>query len=166
VIKRDLVEIKGALEYAVLLGFRAEVSDFQPLYIFNKRKTTDLQIGNAILKEHMERITVNTERTARSVAAQKAVRDTAARNALLAFEDDRKTKALHDQREKERQAARAAAAAALAATNPGPPASPPGAFSAVAMPGGGISLAGQVYPASAAADPPPYQDDGEDDEED
>ncbi|TDL29741.1 hypothetical protein BD410DRAFT_780223 [Rickenella mellea] len=152
VIKKNLVDVKGAVEYAVALGFRAEVQNFQPLYVFNKRRMTELRVGTSILKEFFEKETERRKRALVSGAAEKAARESAARNALLAFEDDRKTKALHDKLEKQRLEARAAAAA-RAATSPEP--DPP--LSEVPMPGGGVTLTGRVVPATVDS-PPPYQD--------
>ncbi|KAI6119315.1 hypothetical protein EDD16DRAFT_935552 [Pisolithus croceorrhizus] len=54
IIKRQLMEPKGTLEYAIALGFRAEVKDFQPYYVFNPRHVADLRIGAAILAEAID----------------------------------------------------------------------------------------------------------------
>ncbi|KAF9055324.1 hypothetical protein BDZ89DRAFT_15394 [Hymenopellis radicata] len=48
VIKRNLMDRKGALEYAIELGFRPEVVNFQPYYTFNSRHFEDLKIGCSI----------------------------------------------------------------------------------------------------------------------
>jgi len=54
-IKRDLIEVKGAVEYAVAMGFRAQVQNFQPMYVHQPRRIEELRIGAAILREEVER---------------------------------------------------------------------------------------------------------------
>lgn len=102
-IKRRLIEPKGTLEYAIALGFRAEVKDFQPYYVFNPRHVTDLHIGAAILEEAIDLEERKQERLKRSRAEEKAAAAAAAQNVKLAFLDDRKTRALRDSREKARR---------------------------------------------------------------
>ncbi|TFY70166.1 hypothetical protein EVG20_g2839 [Dentipellis fragilis] len=72
-IKRDLVDPKGTLEYAVALGFRDEVIvyDFQPLYVFKDKHMPDLLIGAAILKEVMHTEAEKQEREERRAKLQK-----------------------------------------------------------------------------------------------
>lgn len=60
------------------MGFRPEVQNFQPFYVWNPRKLVDLQIGNAILNEYLELETEKQERAARSKAEEKQVREAAA----------------------------------------------------------------------------------------
>jgi len=110
-IKRRLIEPKGALEYAIALGFQPEVQDFQPYYCFNARKIADLHIGAAILKEAIELDTQKQKRLERSRREEKAAAAAVANNVKLAFLDDRKTKMRQDQRDRERREAHAAAAA-------------------------------------------------------
>jgi hypothetical protein len=131
-IKRRLIDPKGALEYAIALGFRPEVDNFQPFYVFNPKKLADLAIGAEIIKEKVDMETRKQELLLRSKKEEKAVAASVANNVKLAFMDDRKTKLLRDQREKEQREARAAAAA-LRSPDP-PPLSP-------AMPGTGVILA-------------------------
>ncbi|KAL4081890.1 hypothetical protein V8B97DRAFT_2001988 [Scleroderma yunnanense] len=117
-IKRRLVETKGALEYAIeatwvqtkgkLFSLTTsdsdktrvnlmQVKDLQSYYVFNPRYRADLHIGAAILKETIDLETKKQGRIQRSKAEEKAA---AAAAVKLAFMDDRKTKALHDQRER------------------------------------------------------------------
>lgn len=110
IIKRDLVDPKGTLEYAIELGFRPEVKNFQPFYTFNPRRVEDLRLGAAILKEFVDLENEKAERASRSKVDQKAVVEAITNQVKLAFMDDRKTKMLRDEREKEQRAARAAAA--------------------------------------------------------
>jgi len=93
---------------------------------------TELRVGAAVLKEALERESEKEERTARAKAEQKHVVQLQAKQVSwrlkynhyalisfqvkLAFEDDRKQRALHDKLEKERREAREVAAAAAAAT--------------------------------------------------
>ncbi|KAI6164891.1 hypothetical protein EDD17DRAFT_1884828 [Pisolithus thermaeus] len=95
-IKHQLMEPKGTLEYAIALGFRAEVKDFQPYYVFNPRHVADLRIGAAILAEAIDLEEKKQERLKRSRAEEKAAAAAAAQNA-----HDRKTRALRDSRERE-----------------------------------------------------------------
>ncbi|KAF8076433.1 hypothetical protein FPV67DRAFT_1618182 [Lyophyllum atratum] len=149
-IKKNLVDPKGTLEYAIELGFRPEVQNFQPFYTFNPKRMGDLEIGTAILKEFVDLESERAERAARSKVDQKAV----AAAVKLAYMDDRKSKLLHDEREKERRAARAAAIARQAELQGNPPivttresATPSPTTS---MPGSGHTLSGDG--------PPPYDD--------
>jgi len=133
-IKRRLIDPKGALEYAIALGFRPEVENFQPCYRFNERKMTDLRIGAAMLQEAIDLEVTKQERLERSKKEQKAIAAAAANNIKLAFLDDRKTKMLRDQRDRERREARAAAVAR------GDAQSPPLSPVSQDMPGTGQSL--------------------------
>ncbi|KAF7352763.1 PUB domain-containing protein [Mycena venus] len=47
-IKRELIDPRGTVEYARELGFYPEVKDFQPYYTFNPRKKDNLRIGAEI----------------------------------------------------------------------------------------------------------------------
>jgi len=134
-IKRRLIDPKGALEYAIALGFRPEVDNFQPYYRFNERKMTDLRIGAAILQEAVDLEVVKQERLERSKKEEKAVAAAVANNIKLAFLDDRKTKMLRDQRDRERREAQAATAA-----NREVPSSPSISPASSDMPGTGHSL--------------------------
>ncbi|KAI0638195.1 hypothetical protein C8Q77DRAFT_416722 [Trametes polyzona] len=139
-IKRVLVDPRGTLEYAVALGFHPQVENFQPYYIFNKRHMDDLRIGAAMIKEALDRELVKEEVDKRKRAEEKAAHEAAVAKVKQAFYDDRKGRAMIDERER---IARAAAAA-----NPAPP-SP--AAAAIAdyrprrrMPGSGHTLSGDV----------------------
>jgi len=112
-IKRHLVDPKGTLEYAIELGFQPKVENFQPFYVFNPSRLSDLSIGAEIIKEKVELETEKQERTLRSKKEEKAAAEAVANNVKLAFMDDRKTKLTRDEREKERREARAAATATL-----------------------------------------------------
>ncbi|KAK0206595.1 hypothetical protein DFS33DRAFT_601464 [Desarmillaria ectypa] len=112
IIRRNLMDPKGALEYAIELGFRPEVKNFQPFYTFHPRHMDNLRIGSAILKEAFDLETEKQERAARAKKEEKAVAAAAANKVKLAFMDDRKSKIEADQREKALRDARLAAAAA------------------------------------------------------
>ncbi|KII95164.1 hypothetical protein PLICRDRAFT_128697 [Plicaturopsis crispa FD-325 SS-3] len=135
VIKRTLMDPKGTLEYAIALGFRPEVKDFQPYYVFNARKMEDLRIGSAMLEETLVTEREKEERQKRAKAEEKAAAAAVAQNVKLAFFDDRKTKELQDRRERELRAARAARRASQEAPSE-PPSSPP----RQQMPGSGHML--------------------------
>ncbi|KAJ7068306.1 hypothetical protein C8F01DRAFT_1364671 [Mycena amicta] len=111
VLKRDLIDPKGTVEYARELGFSPHVEDYQPVYIFNPKRLHQLRIGADLLRETLA---LMTEKEARAIQArknEKAVAAAAAEKVRLAFEDDRKRKELHDRLERERRAARLEAAA-------------------------------------------------------
>ncbi|KAF8607595.1 hypothetical protein BDV93DRAFT_541837 [Ceratobasidium sp. AG-I] len=102
-IQRALLDPKGAIEYAIEMGFRASVQNFQPKYVWHStpQNLVALRVGSDIIREHVELITAKEERSHKSkqtVAQEKAV---AVQNALLAFEDDRKTRRLLDARMKQ-----------------------------------------------------------------
>lgn len=67
--------------YSVLkiikMGFRAEVKNFQPYYVFNPRKLHDLQIGAAILKEALDRQSEKDERASRAKQEEKEATEAA-----------------------------------------------------------------------------------------
>jgi len=115
IIKRDLVGPKGALEFAIELGFRPEVQNFQPLYTFNQRHIEDLRIGGRILKDYIDLETGKQERAARSKKNEKAAIEAAAEKVKLAFIDDRRSRLLQNEMEKEQRAARDLAVAKQAA---------------------------------------------------
>ncbi|KAF8913935.1 hypothetical protein CPB84DRAFT_1757953 [Gymnopilus junonius] len=115
IIKRDLVDPKGALEFAIELGFRPEVHNFQPYYTFHPQHIEDLRTGAAVLKEHLDLENEKQERAERAKKNEKDAREAAAAKVKLAYIDDRRTKILKDELEKEQRAARALAAADRAA---------------------------------------------------
>ncbi|OCH94099.1 hypothetical protein OBBRIDRAFT_789626 [Obba rivulosa] len=133
-IKRLLVDPKGTLEYAVALGFRPEVENFQPFYKFNKRHMSDLRIGAAILKEALDREMSKEERMVRAKRGEKAAAEAAKLKVKQAFIDDRKSKAALDQRERQARAA-AASRRANTASPDSTPVTP-----IRAMPGSGHTL--------------------------
>ncbi|KAJ7276434.1 hypothetical protein B0H12DRAFT_1085423 [Mycena haematopus] len=114
-IKRNLIDPKGTVEYARELGFYPEVKDFQPYYTFNPRKKDSLRIGAEILRAQLDLLTDKEVRAAQAKKEEKAVAAAAAEKIRLAYEDDRKMKLLYDELEKERRDARLAAAARRAA---------------------------------------------------
>ncbi|KAF4575062.1 hypothetical protein EYR36_006418 [Pleurotus pulmonarius] len=115
IIKQRLVDPKGTLEYAIAMGFRAEVKNFQPYYVFNPRKLEDLQIGAAILKEALDRQSEKEERASRAKQEEKEAAEAALLKVKLAYMDDRKTKVMTDERDRQLREAHAAAVAAAKA---------------------------------------------------
>jgi len=105
-IKKYLVDSKGTIELARALGFEPEVDNFQPFYVFKKRKMMDLRIGSSVIKEILQQENLKEEQTARARAMEKAAAEAAVAKVKLAFMDDRKSTANRDQREKELRAAR------------------------------------------------------------
>lgn len=139
IIKRTIMDPKGTLEYAIELGFRPEVKNFQPYYTFNPRFMDDLKIGTAILQHFVQLETEKEERAALAKKSEKAVAEAAAEKVKLAFMDDRKTKMQRDEIEKERRAARAASLAQAALAQEATPVSPSTSAS-LTMPGSGHTL--------------------------
>jgi len=150
IIKRDLIDPKGALEFAIQLGFRAEVQNFQPYYIFNPRHMEDLRIGNSILKDYIDLETQKQERMAQAKKNEKASIKAATEKVKLAFMDDRQSRLLRDEMEKEHRAARTLAAAREAAIQAS---SSTDSTPETAMPGSGHVLG---LPVTNPDEPPVY----------
>jgi len=143
-IRKKIVDPKGTLEYAVELGFRPEVIDFQPYYIFHKSHWNDLVIGHAVIKEFGEREAEKEQRLAKARAEEKAVIEAQKEKTRLAFLDDRKSRMQLDERERQLRAARAAKLPSPEPeTEPHPPRH---------MPGSGHLLSGNGIPPSPTND--------------
>jgi len=138
-IRRKIVDPKGSLEYAVELGFRPEVIDFQPYYIFHNSRWNDLLIGYAVLKEFEEREAEKEQHLAKARAEEKAAIEAQKEKVRLAFLDDRKSRTQIDERERQIRAARAAK---LPSPEPETELPPP-----QYMPGSGHLLSGNTPPA-------------------
>ncbi|KAG2141732.1 uncharacterized protein EDB93DRAFT_621854 [Suillus bovinus] len=152
-IRRCLIETKGALEYAIEMGFHPEVKDFQPLYVWNERKSEELHIGAQILQETIELAEQKLARSQKNAAEVKAAIEAAKRNALLAFMDDRKTKELRDQRDRHNREVRALHSPSVDGEGTTSSSPPP---STAEMPGSGHVLSS---PDPVVVDePPPYHD--------
>ncbi|KAI0265195.1 hypothetical protein BC834DRAFT_794862, partial [Gloeopeniophorella convolvens] len=104
IIKRDLVNPKGTLEYAVAMGFRPEVADFQPYYSFNKKHLADLEIGAAILHEMIEIESSKHGGEELKLKIAKEEEEDRIHRAKQAFLDDRKTQMLRAERERVQRA--------------------------------------------------------------
>ncbi|KAG9104476.1 hypothetical protein FRC06_002132 [Ceratobasidium sp. 370] len=84
------------------MGFRAAVEDFQPKYVWHPtpENLVALRVGAEIIREHTELAAAKEQmanKSKQTIAEEKAA---AVQKALLAFEDDRKTKKLLDARMK------------------------------------------------------------------
>ncbi|KAF8621671.1 hypothetical protein AX15_007684 [Amanita polypyramis BW_CC] len=145
-IKRDLVDPKGTLEYAIGMGFRPQVHEFDQYYVHDPRYMNDLQMGYTILKDFLDLENDKAERANRAKKENKLVAEGAALKVRMAFMDDRINKAMRDQREREQRTARIAGAQSAATSSVS--GSPPRGED---IPGIGHTLRG---------DPPPYSDDG------
>jgi hypothetical protein len=152
-IRRHLIETKGALEYAIEMGFRPEVREFQPLYVWSERKGEELHLGAQILQETIGLAEEKSARSQKNAAEAKAAAEAATRNALLAFMDDRKTKMLRDQRDRHNREVRALHSPTAEREGTTSSSSPP---SNAEMPGSGHVLSS---PDPVVVDePPPYLD--------
>ncbi|KAJ7047338.1 hypothetical protein C8F04DRAFT_1058469 [Mycena alexandri] len=125
-IKRNLIDPKGTVEYARELGFNPEVTDFQPYYTFHptSKRMHTLRIGAEMLQEAVSLGSEKEARMAQAKKEEKAAADAVAEKIRLAYEDDRKMKLMRDELEKERRDARIAAAARRAATRESAPTEP------------------------------------------
>lgn len=166
VIKRELVDRKGVLEYAIEMGFRPEVENFQPYYAWHPRFEDDLKVGAQILEEFNHLYHDKEERAAAAKANEKAAAAEASEKVRLQFMDDRLTRQQRDEMEKEAREARKAA---------GLPEIPPATKPAVRVTprrarrgesdtefeGEGRTLLGEprasVEPEGSTPSPPPYE---------
>ncbi|CAE6392283.1 unnamed protein product [Rhizoctonia solani] len=101
-IQRALIDPKGAIEFAIEMGFRATVQEFQPKYVWHSspENLTAVRVGRDVLKEHIELAASKEERASLSQRLAKTAKSAAVQNALLAFEDDRKRRKALDERVK------------------------------------------------------------------
>ncbi|KAH6914877.1 hypothetical protein BKA70DRAFT_1257279 [Coprinopsis sp. MPI-PUGE-AT-0042] len=120
VIKRELVDRKGVLEYAIEMGFRPEVENFQPYYVWHSRHEDDLKIGAQILEEFNHLYHEKEEREASAKANEKAAAAAASEKVRLQFMEDRMTRQQRDEMEKEAREARRAAGLPEIPAPPGP----------------------------------------------
>ncbi|KAI0750812.1 hypothetical protein C8Q80DRAFT_1154022 [Daedaleopsis nitida] len=164
-IKRTLVEPRGTLEYAVALGFHPEIDNFQPYYAWRKRHMNDLRIGAAIIKEALDREVVKEDREARRKAEEKAAKEAAVAKVKQAFYDDRKGRAVVDERER---IARAAAEARRAAGLSPEPEAQVADHRPKRMPGSGHTLSGDMVDADESDEDAAgaARDDDDDDDDD
>ncbi|KAJ3987240.1 hypothetical protein F5890DRAFT_1498665 [Lentinula detonsa] len=110
-IQKHIIIPKGTVEFLRELGFHPEVDDFQPFFVFNPKRMSDLKIGSAMLKESLD---LQEQKRARAMESKQTVQEARAEvieRVHLAFMDDRRAKMELDEREKQLRAARAQAAA-------------------------------------------------------
>lgn len=147
-----------------------QVKEFQPLYVWNERKSEELRLGAQILQETIELAEKKSARSQTSAAETKAATEAAKRNvrhwnnwvlcypalikpqALLAFMDDRKTKMLRDQRDRHNREVRALHRPSVDGEGTISPSPPP---SNAEMPGSGHVLSS---PDPVVDELPPYRD--------
>ncbi|KZT53304.1 hypothetical protein CALCODRAFT_511509 [Calocera cornea HHB12733] len=147
-IKRTLLDVNGGLEYAVELGFRLDVQDLQPVYIFHPTpaRLTSLRVGAEVIREVSAAREIQEARAAEGAKAAKAAKDAAVRKAMLAYEEDRMTV----RRRNERESIQRGAAAARAGAAP----TSPQASSDSPMPSSPLSQVPHIQPAPAISLPP------------
>jgi len=104
IIKRDVMDPKGTVEYLREMGFQPQVDDFQPYFFFNPRFVDDLQLGATILRDYFDLLSEKKARAEYAAKNAKAAQEEAAIKVKLAFMDDRKKKSLRDELEKQRRA--------------------------------------------------------------
>jgi len=112
-IRRHIVEPKGGLEYAVAMGFRMEVQNFQMTYTFHPTPNNlkSLRNGADCLNEVVLRHTDAAEQARRAKETEKAAKARREELVRLAYEEDRREKKVRDEMEKQRREAVAAHAA-------------------------------------------------------
>ncbi|KAF6762254.1 hypothetical protein DFP72DRAFT_878379 [Ephemerocybe angulata] len=110
VIKRELVDRKGVLEYAIELGFRGEVENFQPYYRWHPRHLEELRVGTDILKEFVDLFMQKEAAASVKTVSQKELQRQAAERVRLAYMDDRKTKEQRDEMERQVRLSRGSSA--------------------------------------------------------
>ncbi|KAJ4001149.1 hypothetical protein F5050DRAFT_1708523 [Lentinula boryana] len=150
-IQKHIIIPKGTVEFLRELGFHPEVDNFQPFFVFNPKRMSDLKIGSAMLKESLD---LQEQKRARAMESKQTVQEARAEvieRVHLAFMDDRRAKMELDEREKELRAARAQATARQEAQQMERSQHSTGDDEDV-MDGPGHSLR------SAADQPPPYND--------
>ncbi|KAG8877362.1 hypothetical protein FRB97_003475 [Tulasnella sp. 331] len=106
-IKSDVIEVKGGLEFAVAIGFREQVEDFQPYYAWKPtaQNADALRIGAYVLGEFQQKIIAKEELAKIRKATKQDEAQQAAQRVKLAFEDDRKSMARKSRMEKEHRQA-------------------------------------------------------------
>ncbi|KAJ3845098.1 hypothetical protein EV361DRAFT_58290 [Lentinula raphanica] len=106
-IQKHIINLKGTVEFLRELGFHPEVDNFQPFFVFNPKRMSDLVIGSAMLKESLD---LQEQKRARATESKQTVQEARAEvieRVHLAFMEDRRTKMELDEREKELRTARA-----------------------------------------------------------
>ncbi|KAM6495856.1 hypothetical protein JOM56_008562 [Amanita muscaria] len=146
-IQRDLVNPKGALEYAVEMGFEPEVREFVPYYVHNPRRMEELKVGAAILEEVLQLENEKVEREDASKRDAKIVAEAASLKVKMAFIEDRTRVADRDERERQQRIAREARARSPTTSSP------------TSLPDH-ENATGTVMVNTLGSDPPPYSDDG------
>jgi len=122
-VKRTLIEPKSTLEYAIAIGFRADVQNFQPLYIFSPtpKNVQSLRNGLECLDEYVAR---EEAKQANAKSAKETLKEAQARQRALvklAYDDDRREKQLRDEMEKQRRDAVVLSHARAAEESPSQP---------------------------------------------
>lgn len=146
-IQRDLINPKGALEYAVEMGFEPEVREFVPYYVHNPRRMEELKVGAAILEEVLQLENEKVEREDASKRDAKIVAEAASLKVKMAFIEDRTRVADRDERERQQRIAREARARSPTTSSP------------TSLPDH-ENATGTVMVNTLGSDPPPYSDDG------
>ncbi|KIO17172.1 hypothetical protein M407DRAFT_229067 [Tulasnella calospora MUT 4182] len=106
-IQTKIIQAKGGLEYAVEVGFREHVEDFQPYYVWQPTpdNAANLRVGTFVLKEHHEKIVAKQEAARQSKMTHKEAADLVARQVKIQFEEDRRAMAAKQRIEAERRIA-------------------------------------------------------------
>ncbi|KAF8665312.1 hypothetical protein AX16_000332 [Volvariella volvacea WC 439] len=96
IIKRNLVEVKGALEYAIELGFEPKVENYDQYYVFNLKYLDDLITGAQILRDYVDGEDEKASREEVASKWKKAEEQAHIHEIKVQFLKDRKMKAVRD----------------------------------------------------------------------
>jgi len=107
IIKQRLVDVPGALEYAIAMGFRAEVEDFQPFYVHVRSRRKELRVGSQMLSEAIALENEKARRDEEIRAKEKSAKEFLSTKVKMNYEDDRRERQLRDLMERERRNAKA-----------------------------------------------------------
>ncbi|KAH9853465.1 hypothetical protein C2E23DRAFT_105863 [Lenzites betulinus] len=99
-IKKLVVEPKGAVQLLVDMGFREQVEDFVPHYVFRKKNMNELRIGASMIKEAIAREAKRQEDEELKNAREAAELAAHMEKIHLQFMDDRLSVAARAQRER------------------------------------------------------------------
>ncbi|KAI0638194.1 hypothetical protein C8Q77DRAFT_416776 [Trametes polyzona] len=99
-IKKLVVEPKGVLQLVVDLGFREQVVDFEPCYVFRDKNTNELPVGASMIKEALARERKKVEEENAKRAREEEERKAHEEKIHLQFLDDRQSVAARAQRER------------------------------------------------------------------
>ncbi|KAH6914878.1 hypothetical protein BKA70DRAFT_1257284 [Coprinopsis sp. MPI-PUGE-AT-0042] len=88
-VKKNLIEPKGVLQYAVEMGFREKVEDYEAYYVYHDRFEEDLRMGAEILEAHIALYEDKKELEALEPVRERVLEEAAQRKVKLQIIEDR-----------------------------------------------------------------------------